>query len=236
VDDTHCADPQKSACNTTSHVCEACVTSDDCAHLKDKGKGVCFEGACVECARNNLGACTQSVLGEAAVQYVCSPISHTCDRGRPARSKQACEACISDLECSAGNVCVDVPAGAGQRVCQPARTMNACARPYASATQPLLTADGERTSVCTFGVDTTCEAHRHYRNQRCGTPTMPGGMQDIEGSGNNARCGALARDDGVCTWNNALRQHLCTVPCNNNAVDCPVGIATCQTGTNLCSL
>jgi len=243
VNDTRCGDPQRSACNATAHTCEPCSASDDCAHIP--GKHVCSEGACVECTRGNISACSESVVGEAPpIQFVCNPVSHTCDRTRAARSKQTCENCVSDLECSSGNVCVDVPAGAGNRVCQQVRTTAACPRPYVSASlQSVLTADGEeRVIVCTFGLDTTCEAHRHYRNQRCGTPIAPGATQDIEGSGNNARCGAAGRDDGFCIWHSALRQHLCTVHCNNNVVDCPVDAATCsvqiyagQMSRNLCS-
>lgn len=237
-----CKDPLRAACNTSMHACERCVRSEDCAHIP--GKNVCHEGACVECTGTNIAACVSPVSGAPPIQYVCDPVSSTCDRSRPGRSKQACETCISDLECIGGTVCVGLPAGAGQLVCMPVRAQSACPRPYVGgSSDPVMTADGALAAVCTFAVETTtCEAHRHYRNQRCGTPITEGADQDIPGSGNNDRCGAAGRDDGYCVWSEGFMQHLCTVPCNNNVGDCPVDAAKCipapHAGTpprNLCS-
>ena len=225
--DDHCTDPLRGACNPGTHTCERCISSEDCAHIF--GKNICHEGTCVACTRTNIAACVEGVAGGSPVQYVCDPGSSTCDRMRPARSKEACQTCISDVECTRGSVCVDLAAGAGQLVCMPVRTQAPCPRPYVgSSSEPLVTADGELAAVCTLGVETTtCEAHRHYRNQRCGTPVAPGANQDIEGSGNNDRCGAPGLHDGYCIWSPSFRQHLCTVPCNNNVSDCPVDAATC---------
>ena len=214
---TDCKDPKASVCDSTTHKCKACGVSSvsDCDHVA--GKNVCSAGECVECTAAKLEACAQ-----AEKQYVCNPTSHACDLTREVHSKTLCQQCVSDQECLAGQACVDVPAGGGERVCLAIETAAACPRPYAALTPaPVATADGASVNVCTFALATTCQAHREYRNKRCGTPKVGTPSEDQDGSGDNNKCGVAGLDDGYCVFSNAVKQYLCAVPCTSVTLDCP---------------
>lgn len=233
VERSDCSSATASVCGS-GHVCEPCATSADCSHIA--GKNVCLAGTCVECTASELSACRSSPVGGDPIQYVCDPTMHACDRTRIARGKNLCETCISDLECAESALCVDVPAGAGQRVCQPVfRQAGSCTRPFISVTErALTTADGQQARVCTLRVDgATCEAHRQYSNTRCGSSDPAAPMQDLPGSGDASRCGASGKDDGYCVWLEGIAQYRCTVGCNNDVVDCPTTAQACGSVASL---
>ena len=241
--DSHCTDPQRSTCNTQTHACEPCASNAQCAHVP--GKNICSAGACVACTATAIEACRDTLVSGETLQYVCDSATRSCDLSRRAKSKRACGDCVSDLECADGHICVDTASGAGRRTCQQiASTTSLCQRPYGSDSSepPATSIDGVRANVCTLDIATTCEAHRHFRNRRCGMPTSPGAEDDIKGTGSNAKCGVEGQDDGYCVWYERLRQHLCTTACRSNVADCPRDSTEClaqehETGTReLCTL
>ncbi|MET0340526.1 MAG: hypothetical protein ABW252_05970 [Polyangiales bacterium] len=240
--DAHCPDPQRSVCNPSSHTCEPCTTNAQCTHLP--GAGQCIAGTCVECTATALDACRETLTGGAIRQYVCDAATHRCDRARLARSKTLCGGCVSDLECAAGQLCVDTPAGAGSEVCQQVQLGAAlCPRPYGMTSAPLSSIDGARANVCGLLVESnTCEALRQFRNRRCGTPVSENALDDRLGSADDTKCGIEGRDDGYCVWYAPRRQYLCTTACRNSADDCPADALGCSMQThqkgarNLCTL
>jgi hypothetical protein len=241
-----CKNPAASLCNVGSGTCVACNEGNDsqCSHIS--GKGVCATGQCVQCRRDKASACFAE-----GTQFVCDPTTRSCDFDRKAHSKTLCNACVSgsdtgckakadcvsDDECQAGQACVDVPAGAGVKVCQQVKTASACPRPYVGVTPSARpSADGPSVQVCTFRTLTTCRAHADFSKQRCGTP-KDGGAEDQPGSADHTKCGVPGLDDGYCAFASGFNQYRCTVPCNNLDDDCPASGGSCDTAVtpNLCT-
>jgi hypothetical protein len=246
--DANCTDPSRAKCDTASHECVPCDDSAQCANRSDR-RHVCNADECVECTREEAAAC--NVQG---VQYVCDPATHACDSERKAHSKTLCNLCVDDEdegckaqvdcvsndECQDDQACVEVPAGAGVKVCQKIKQDgNVCPRPYGRVTEdPVATADGASVRVCTLATATTCQAHADYRQKRCGTPQPGDPSQDVMNSGDDTKCGVPSQSDGYCVHFDALNQYLCTVPCNNNVLDCPEGAPSCDatSAPDLCKL
>lgn len=238
---TDCKTATASRC--AANACAACMVDADCSQIA--GKNVCLAGACVQCTKDKAAACASG-----GTQYVCDPSSHACDMNRRARSKTLCNACasstdtackarpdcISDNECQSGQACVTVPAGGAKRVCQAIKTTAACPRPYVGVTAaPAASADGASVTVCTFRTAATCQSFADFSNKRCGVPnaSMPGGQGP-----DDTKCGESGVSDGLCIYAPGFSEYRCTVPCSNDAADCPVGgtiICDTSSAANFCS-
>lgn len=244
-DDDDCRTAENSRCDPDTHECTPCDDDSQCSDVP--GKPVCLAGTCVACTREKAQVCNV-----AGTQYVCDPQTHSCDLQRKARGKTLCNVCtdpddtdckarpdcISNDECQANQACVEVPAGGGLKVCQHIRDDSPCPRPYIGETMnPVPSADGPSVKVCTFRLGTTCQAHSHYSNKRCGTPKPGNPDEDQPNSGDDSKCG-IGNGDGHCVLFNTQNQYLCTVPCNNNVSDCPSGASACNNAVspNLCTL
>src|SRR5690606_16514751 len=92
LDTEQCTDAAASGC--TAGECGKCSVNDDCKHITDKG--ICDEGACVECTVEDESACGMNS---------CNPATNTCtmtERGKV----QVCEPCVADSECETDHLCV----------------------------------------------------------------------------------------------------------------------------------
>ena len=240
---TDCKDPKASVCDSTTHKCKACGVSSvsDCDHVA--GKNVCAAGECVECSKDNRAACVVQVNATTTRQNSCSALTKSCTSTELGKTA-ACGECESDAECTAGHACVSMEfvgqVIAGKHYCQPLRAGANCdvGRPYISDRNGKLTIDGATQNICTLA-NSTCAAHGDYRNKFCGLDAndQPIAVSDAGApaqpsvKGDNGLCGALGLDDGYCV-ETAPGAHRCTVGCDNDARDCPVGQSVCLTTTH----
>jgi len=231
LEQADCSDPTASRCDTESHTCKPCSTSADCSSLS--GKKVCEDGVCVQCSGNDSIACGSS----GGTPLVCDSKLHTCTT-RKQRSSGLCGACVSDLECPLGQLCVPDTVSAGQTSKQvgyfchwkQGDTANGApsdcptqGRPYIKVGSDVVSIDGEVADVCTLAVS-SCTASTEFRNKNC-APT---------GTPNDTLCGAAAPSDAKCVSFGA--SYRCTMTCLSDD-DCPTG-SSCNTAVTprVCTL
>ncbi len=215
-----CSDPKASRCDASTNTCMGCGGPNDCTGIKDavsgEGLAVCANQECVQCTRTAKTACGGDV---------CNALTKRCADGVAAGSANACGACVSDEQCSAGHACVMTKFGtmdAGY-YCQPTTTLNCTGkRPYFKLDAAVTSIDGTTpVDVCTLRVS-TCAARAAYSVKDCGIDSDGNGSID---KGDNSLCGDSRFEDGYCS---AFQPgvFLCTMPCNGNESDCPAGSGT----------
>lgn len=210
-----CTGANASRCDSENMSCVPCEVNADCSHIE--GKGVCDDGLCVECTAQDNSACEGGTK-------VCDSTSRECTDRDP-HSKQACEACVADLDCFQGMLCVTEVFNEAELapVClwrQDTEEVGApngsCAsngRPYIAA-ESRTSIDGVETEVCTLALS-TCLAHSQFRQQECSGETEQG----------HSECGEPDMSDAYCLQF-GVGEYRCTVPCL--AVDdCPVNVSGC---------
>lgn len=235
LQNSDCEDPTASVCNTATHTCEPCAGTGaaDCDHID--GKHVCLAGTCVQCTKDELAACAVQ-QGGTTVQNACHALEHTCTQHELGKTPP-CGECVSDAQCMAGHVCVEMAFGgqpiAGTWYCQPVHDAMNCsgARRFVALASGVVTIDGEVADLCTLR-GSSCSAQNDYLkscglgqdNQpvpvdHAGEPVAP------SVKGDNALCGLPELEDGFCV---EVRPgvHRCTVLCGLLS-DCPAIAQAC---------
>jgi hypothetical protein len=216
-----------SASRCAANACAQCTADADCAHIP--GQNVCSNGICVACTKDKASAC-KTASGQPAV---CEHAKKLCTTFAVA-SADTCDACVSDAQCKAANLCVPMTFGqtALGAFCQPVRISNCDAQhPFAKPITTGESIDGQRTPYCTLAF-TTCAAVQQggtgYRTN-CGVNANGQPVSTGAVAGRNSLCGTPGLDDGFCVEVGVgSGQFKCTVTCTpkspNNATsapDCP---------------
>lgn len=219
---TDCKDAKLAKCDVGA--CAKCTSNDDCAHIA--GKGVCDTqaGECVQCTGKNASACGM----DQGTPLVCDSLLRTCTTKKE-KSAGLCQACVSDQQCKAGQLCVKETFGAPAKdvgyFCFSKQSAVASAdctlpgnRPYVKTLANQTSVDGESADVCSLRAS-TCTARNQFSNKDCSTSTVA----------DDQKCGFAPGVDSKCEAFGPS-QFLCTMTCGGD-VDCPAGFP-CDTGAN----
>ena len=219
-----CTAATASACN--AGVCSACTKDEECSNIS--GRGVCDAGTCVQCTGKKFAACGQ----DAGTPLVCDSLKRTCSTSKQ-QSSGLCETCVSDAQCSPGQMCVldkfgtpakDVgyfchwkqgdPAGGAPANC------SLTGRPYSDTLSAVTSIDGSISDICTLRTS-TCIANNQFGSKDCTSASAP----------NDAVCGFAPGEDSKCAlYNLAASTYRCTMTCGFPE-DCPSPF-TCKTGAS----
>ena len=210
---TSCTSATAARCDETTNACVACTADTQCAHLA--GTPACNEdtGACVPCMPDNESLCGPNS---------CNPTTRTCT-GTMRGSRQQCETCVADSECSTSSAMTCAPVNPARGItgnyCLPRlpTASDFCSRPLFERVVNGTTASGATATYCRHA-STTCEAFNEYRTTGDGSCTALGGT--------NASCGAEMPGgadllDGYCRLSSS-GMNRCTIPCGGPD-DCPCG-------------
>lgn len=214
-----CSSATASACN--SGQCQACAKDADCSNIV--GKGVCDAGTCVQCTGKKFAACGQ----DAGTPLVCDSLKRTCSTSKQ-QSAGLCQACITDAQCNAGEMCVLDKFGSpavdvgyfchwkqGDTANLAPADCTANGQPYVGVQKNALSVDGTVSDICTLAVS-TCVARNQFRSKDCAVASVP----------SDATCGVSPAKDSKCVQFGATT-YRCTMTCLS-IDDCP-GTA-CNTG------
>jgi len=208
-DEVECVECLENAhCEADAPVCDqnectGCIENSDCAEHPDTPVCDDASGACVGCL-------TEDDCGG----NVCAPQTNTCT-DLEAQALFACQSCVHDAECQAGQLCMPqyfgTPSTLVGNFCtwtQEARVgEGAClddGKPFAaSSVEPVTSTDGASAVLCVLR-STTCPAFMQHSQavDGCTAPNVQ-----------NSACGAPDLDDGLCREPNGGGSARCTYPC-----------------------
>jgi len=218
-----CKSPTASACDAGS--CKACTKDAECSNIS--GKGVCDTGTCVQCTGSKFTACGNV----AGTPLVCDSLKRTCSTNKQ-HSAGLCQACVTDAQCNAGEICVldkfGTPAKDVGYFCHwkkgdvadgaPADCF-ATGQPYSDTQTNAVSIDGVTSDVCTLAVS-TCVARNQFKSKDCSVSSAP----------SDAVCGFAPPKDSKCAQVPSSSTYRCTMTCGSD-VDCPAPF-TCNTGAS----
>lgn len=178
----HCPLPEAARC--ASNQCVPCVSGIACSHLS--GTPACNEGACVECTPGTEeGSCGGTS---------CNPETFECTE-TPLRSRDTCQACITDSECETGDWCVALVYGddTGGNYCltKVPPPPDECEPPYSELLADAPTVSGAGPfDFCSFDPSvTSCEAILGLKNDA-----------DCPCEGFGALCRTVGSRPNKCTY------------------------------------
>lgn len=221
---TDCTSATASLCDTSTNACGKCSVDADCTHIA--GKNVCSSGTCVQCTGAKYSACGQ-IEGK---NLVCDSLTNTCSTTKTERSVAECQACISDVQCIAGQSCARQTYNAttvgyfcfwkqGDTANGAPTSCFANGRPYVKTEADVVSIDGTTATLCTLRTS-TCTAMNQFSSTDC-APT---------GSPNDAMCGFASGVDSKCAETSSNSGiYRCTTACLSSD-DCKSGL-TCNTLT-----
>jgi hypothetical protein len=223
-----CTTATASACNAGS--CAACAKDADCSNIA--GKGVCDAGTCVQCTGNKFTACGNN----AGTLLVCDSLQRTCTTNKQ-HSAGLCQACVTDAQCNAGEMCVLDKFGSPSKdvgyFCHwkkgdtgngaPVDCFSA-GKPYSGTQLAATSIDGATSDICTLR-SSTCVARSQFSSKDC----------TVAAASSDAACGFAPTMDSTCVQVPLGSTYACTMVCLGDP-DCPG--TTCNTGVSpaVCSL
>lgn len=207
VVDTDCRDPAASNC--VNNTCQPCDADAQCGHIRTQdgltALGVCdlTDRRCVQCTGADFEACA---VGGAP--RVCNSLTRTCSTAAP-RSADACDACVSDVQCQTDQLCVeqffDGTTSTGY-YCFPRPSSNVCPVPFAAVLNASESIDRQTETICGLRV-TTCPARADFLARTA--------------CSEDSECGVAGLNDGRCvTASTGVR---CAIPCAGNSDNCEAG-------------
>jgi hypothetical protein len=219
---TDCADAKLAKCEAGA--CVKCTTNDDCAHIADRTVCDTTAGECVQCTGKDYAACGN----DTGTPLVCDSLKRTCSTSKE-KSAELCDACVSDAQCSAGELCVKETFGAPAQdvgyFCfwkkgdtangAPTACLSEAARPYAATLTDQTSVDGVVADICGLATS-SCTARRQFRTEDCATAS----------AADDQKCGFAPAKDSKCVQAD-VGVFLCTMACLSD-LDCP-GVA-CKSG------
>ncbi|QQR88847.1 MAG: hypothetical protein IPJ88_11490 [Myxococcales bacterium] len=198
VGNAGCMNAEASRCELDGGVCTECINDLDCVHLS--ALPYCESGQCVECRiATEASDCGGTFCSEE--DFSCTQVS--------TGSKDVCESCTADNQCSAGRRCVSftfdsTPVGSfcflhASLGCGDTVTAH---RPYRSKVSAT-SVDGEIGDYCFPPTSTTCKGISDTQSLSCAS---------------NTSCGESLLDDGYCP-SAGSGAGFCSYECGGN-LDC----------------